>query len=312
MEKYRSNTGICFLHIPFFYAEKQRRAEETSFNYERRTTMKFDLCTKLHESTPLVHCITNYVTVNDCANILLASGGSPIMADEPAEAAEMTAICSGLVINIGTLNSRTIPAMLEAGKAAHALGHPVLLDPVGAGATKLRTETAVRILEEVHPDVIRGNISEMKALAGGSATTRGVDAAEADKVTEENLAEVTAWAKALAAKTGAVIAITGAIDIVADGEKAYIIRNGHPIMASITGSGCMLSAYMGAAICAKKENKTEGAAQCLCAMGVAGERAYAKLQKLEGGNSTYRDLLIDEIYKMTDDVLAQEARYEVR
>ncbi|MBQ3091359.1 MAG: hydroxyethylthiazole kinase, partial [Clostridia bacterium] len=189
--------------------------------------MKFDLCTKLHESTPLVHCITNYVTVNDCANILLASGGSPIMADEPAEAAEMTAICSGLDINIGTLNSRTIPAMLEAGKAAKALGHPVLLDPVGAGATKLRTDTAVRILEEVQPTVVRGNISEIKTLALGSSTTRGVDANDADKVTDENLDQVIAWAKALAEKTGAVIVITGAIDIAANAEKAYVVRNGH-------------------------------------------------------------------------------------
>ena len=274
--------------------------------------MKFDLCAKLHESNPLVHCITNYVTVNDCANILLASGSSPIMADEPEEAAEMTAICSGLVLNIGTLNARTIPAMLSAGKKAHELGHPVLLDPVGAGATRLRTDTAIRILEEVRPDVIRGNISEIKTLALGSGATRGVDAAEADKVTEENLDPVVAWAKGLAEKTNAVIVITGAIDIAADSKKAYIIRNGHPVMASITGSGCMLSAYMGAAICAKADNKTEACAQCLCAMGVAGERAYAKLQKMDGGSSTYRDLLIDEVYKMTDAVLAQEAKYEVR
>ena len=274
--------------------------------------MKFDLCTKLHEKAPLVHCITNYVTVNDCANILLASGGSPIMADELEEAAEMTAICSGLVLNIGTLNARTVPSMLAAGKAARTMGHPVLLDPVGVGATRLRTDTAVRILEEVSPNVIRGNISEIKTLALGSTTTRGVDAAEADKVTEGNLDQVVAWAKALAEKTEAVIVITGAIDIAADREKAYIIRNGHPMMAAITGSGCMLSVYMGAAVCAKPEERTEACAQCLCAMGIAGERAYTKLQKMGGGNSTYRDLLIDEVYKMTDAVLEQEARYEVR
>ena len=274
--------------------------------------MKFDLCTKLHETTPLVHCITNYVTVNDCANILLASGGSPIMADDLGEAAEITSICAGLVINIGTLNERTIPSMLAAGKAAKGLGHPVLLDPVGAGASRLRTETATRILDEVRPDVIRGNISEIKALALGSATTKGVDANEADKVTEENLDQVITWVRTLAQKTGAVIVITGAIDIAADAKTAYVIRNGCAMMGRITGSGCMLSAYMGAAVCAKADNKTEAAAQCLCAMGIAGEKAYAKLQKLDGGNSTYRDLLIDEVYKMTDDVLTQEACYEVR
>ena len=266
----------------------------------------------VRKNCPLIHNITNYVTVNDCANMVLACGASPIMSDDKDEVAEITTICGGLNINIGTLNSRTIESMLIAGKRANELNHPVVLDPVGAGASGLRTETAQKLLEEVKFTVIRGNISEIKTLASGSGTTKGVDADVADKVTEDNLDSAVAFAKAFAAKTGAIIAITGAIDIVADEEKAYIIRNGHPIMASITGSGCMLSAYMGAAICAKKDNKTEGAAQCLCAMGVAGERAYAKLQKLEGGNSTYRDLLIDEIYKMTDDVLAQEARYEVR
>lgn len=274
--------------------------------------MKFDLCAKLHESTPLVHCITNYVTVNDCANILLASGGSPIMADDLGEAAEITSICAGLVINLGTLNGQTISSMLAAGKAARGLGHPVLLDPVGAGASRLRTETAIRILDEVRPDVIRGNISEIKALALGSATTKGVDANEADKVTDENLEQVIAWAKVLSEKTGAIIVITGAIDIAADGDHAYVIRNGCAIMGRITGSGCMLSAYMGAAVCVKADDRTEAAAQCLCAMGIAGEKAHARMVQLNGGNSTFRDLLIDEVYKMTDDVLAQEARYEVR
>ena len=150
-----------------------------------------------------------------------------------------------------------------------------------------------------------------KTLALGSSTTRGVDANDADKVTDENLDQVIAWAKALAEKTGAVIVITGAIDIAANAEKAYVVRNGHPMMASITGSGCMLSAYMTAAICTGGD-PLEACAQCLCAMGIAGERAYARLQALEGGNSTFRNLLIDEVYKLTDAVLAEEARYEAR
>lgn len=125
---------------------------------------------------PLVHNITNYVTVNDCANILLACGGSPIMADDMNEAADITAICGGLNINIGTLNERTIPSMYAAGRKAKELGHPVLLDPVGAGASAYRTETALGLLDEVKPDVIRGNISEIKTLAEGSGTTKGVDA----------------------------------------------------------------------------------------------------------------------------------------
>ena len=184
---------------------------------------------------PLIHNITNYVTVNDCANIVLACGASPIMSDDQSEVEEITTICGGLNINIGTLNKRTIESMFLAGKCANALSHPVVLDPVGAGASKLRTETAQKLLEEVKFTVIRGNISEVKTLASGSGTTKGVDADVADKVSEENLDSAVAFAKAFAEKTDAVVAITGAIDIVADGKKAYCIRNGHPMMSSITG-----------------------------------------------------------------------------
>ena len=186
---------------------------------------------------PLIHNITNYVTVNDCANIVLACGASPIMSDDQSEVEEITTICGGLNINIGTLNKRTIESMFLAGKRANALSHPVVLDPVGAGASKLRTETAQKLLEEVKFTVIRGNISEVKTLASGSGTTKGVDADVADKVSEENLDSAVAFAKAFAEKTGAVVAITGAIDIVADGKKAYCVRNGHPMMSSITGDG---------------------------------------------------------------------------
>ena len=159
--------------------------------------------------SPLIHNITNYVTVNDCANMVLACGASPIMADDAAEVEDITTICGGLNINIGTLNSRTIESMLKAGKKANALGHPVVLDPVGAGASALRTETAYRLLDEVRFTVIRGNISEVKTRASGAGTTKGVDADVADRVTEENLDGAVAFAKAFAAKTGAVVAIGG-------------------------------------------------------------------------------------------------------
>ena len=136
---------------------------------------------------PLVHNITNYVTVNDVANMLLACGGSPIMSDEPQDVEDITSICGGLNINIGTLNVRTIEGMMKAGKKSNELGHKVLLDPVGAGASELRTGTAVKLMEDIHFDVIRGNISEIKTLAQGSGTTKGVDADVADAVTEESL-----------------------------------------------------------------------------------------------------------------------------
>ena len=204
----------------------------------------------VRKNCPLIHNITNYVTVNDCANIVIACGASPIMADDKAEVEEITTICAGLNINIGTLNSRTVASMLLAGKQANRLHHPVVLDPVGAGASELRTQTALQLLKEVRFTVIRGNISEIKTLALGSGTTKGVDADVADRVSEENLDGVVAFAKAFAKKVEAVIAITGAIDIVTDGEKAYCIRNGHPMMSAITGTGCQLSAMTAAFVTA--------------------------------------------------------------
>ena len=152
--------------------------------------------TNVREKTPLIHNITNYVTVNDCANIVLACGASPIMADDKNVVEEITTICGGLNINIGTLNERTIESMVLAGKKANALNHPAILDPVGAGASALRTNTANRLLNEIHFSVIRGNISEIKTLAGASASTQGVDANVEDKVTDDNLDAAIAFAKA--------------------------------------------------------------------------------------------------------------------
>ena len=260
---------------------------------------------------PLIHNITNYVTVNDVANILLACGASPIMSDDVGEVEDITSICAGLCINIGTLNQNTIPSMLLAGRRAEALGHKTVLDPVGAGASTLRTDTALALMEKVRPDVIRGNISEIKTLASGAGTTKGVDADVADKVTEENLDSAVAFAKAFAARTGAVVAITGAIDIVADAHKAYCIRNGHPMMSSITGTGCQLSALTAAFVTANPGHPLEAAAAAVCAMGLAGETAHKRLTPLDG-NSTYRNYIIDAIYNMTPDQLEEGANYEVR
>ena len=265
----------------------------------------------VRKNCPLIHNITNYVTVNDCANIVIACGASPIMADDRDEVADITTICAGLNINIGTLNSRTIDSMLIAGKRANELKHPIVLDPVGAGASRLRTDTAMKLLEEVKFSVIRGNISEVKTLASGSGTTKGVDADVADKVTEENIDDVIAFAKAFAEKTGAVIAITGAIDIVANNKKAYCIRNGHPMMSSITGTGCQLSAMTAAFVTANPDYPLEAAASAVAAMGYAGEIAHNRLTEMDG-NATYRNYIIDAIYNMTPEMLEKGAKYEVR
>ena len=273
--------------------------------------MFYEMLENVRNKKPLIHNITNYVTVNDCANILLACGGSPIMSDDEAEVEEITTICNGLNINIGTLNKRTIASMLKAGKRANELGHPVLLDPVGAGASQLRTDTAIHLLKEVRFSVIRGNISEIKTLALGTGNTAGVDAGVSDKITEENLEEAVAYIKSYAARTGAVIAVTGAIDIVADDKTAYCIRNGHPMMSSITGTGCQLSALTAAFICANPDQTAKATAAAVCAMGYAGELAYKRLSDLDG-NSTYRNYIIDAIYHMTPEMLEEGAKYEMR
>ena len=265
----------------------------------------------VRQKSPLIHNITNYVTVNDCANMLLACGGSPIMADDPEDAVEITAICGGLNINIGTLNQRTISAMLTAGKRANELGHPVVLDPVGAGASTLRTDTALRLLNEVKFAVIRGNISEIKTLALGSGTTKGVDADVADQVTEENLDGAVAFAKDFARRIGAVIAVTGAIDLVTDGERTFCIRNGRPEMASITGTGCQLSALTAAFVTANPDSPLEATAAAVCAMGLCGEIAHRRMTELDG-NSSYRNYIIDAMYRLTPAELEKGAKYEVR
>ena len=257
-------------------------------------------------STPLVHCITNYVTVNDCANALLACGGSPIMSDEPEDVVDITTICGGLVLNIGTLNKQTIAGMRAAGKRASELDHPIVLDPVGAGASALRTATASEILDTMDVAVIRGNMSEIKAVAGASAATRGVDVNPDDVVTDENLAASAAFAKELAKKTGAIIAITGAIDIVANDERAFAIRNGNAIMGKITGAGCMLSCLVGAYSVANKENLLEGVVAAIAGEGLCGQIAAERMTEADG-NGSFRTYLLDAMYNLDAATLADGA-----
>ena len=258
---------------------------------------------QIRAASPLVHCITNYVTVNDVANVLLAIGARPIMADDPEEVEEITALCAGLCLNIGTLNARTIPSMLAAGKHARMLGRPVVLDPVGAGASKLRTVTALRILDEVRPALIRGNISEIRTLAVGSGTTQGVDADAADVVTEENLTAAADFLRAFAARAEAIVVVTGAIDLVTDGVTVYAVRNGRAEMGRVTGTGCQLSALLAAALAVEPLGLLAAVAETVALMGVAGEIAWARMEEHDG-NATYRTHIIDSIYRMTAEELA--------
>lgn len=266
-----------------------------------------DIVHRIQAKKPLVHHITNYVTVNDCANIVLAIGAAPVMADDIEEMADIVGISSALVLNIGTLNSRTIASMLAAGKAANQKGIPVVFDPVGAGATALRTETAARIMDEVKLAVIRGNISEIKAVSGSGGRTRGVDANECDVAGEEGIQGVNRLAVDMAKKTGSVIAITGVIDVVSDGTRSCFIKNGHAMMAGITGTGCMCTSLT-AVFCGVEEDYTVAAAAAVMVMGIAGEKAYRRMEAGGFGNGSFRTFIMDEISRMTDGTLINEGK----
>lgn len=264
------------------------------------------ICTSLSvikEKSPLIHHITNYVTVNDCANIVLAIGGSPVMADDLEEVAEMVGFASALVLNIGTLNSRTVESMLVAGLRAKELGIPVILDPVGVGATKLRTNTAEKLIMELKPEVIRGNMSEIKVLAGLEVAIKGVDS-----LADEHDSSVVA--KTLASDLGSVIAITGKIDVISDGQQVCMLENGHRILADVTGTGCMTTSLVGT-FCGVTNDYFTAAAAGIISMGVAGEIAQASLRHGEG-IGTFRIRLMDSIYNLTPEIIAKEGkmRYE--
>ena len=254
---------------------------------------------RVRGKNPLVHCITNYVTAGDCANMLLACGGSPIMADDLAEAAAITAGCDALVLNLGTPHAGTLPAMAAAGKQANQLGHPVVLDPVGVGASPFLRGAAEQLFREVQFSLIRGNISEVKALLNIRSQGKGVDAGALDAVTEETIPEGIALAQQLWAQTGAAVAITGVIDLVADGEGAYVIRGGHPMLSRITGSGCMLSAVCGAFLAACPDKPAMAAAGAVSSMGLCGEIAAARLREGEGTGS-FRTYLMDAMSLLDD------------
>lgn len=256
----------------------------------------------LRDREPLVHCITNYVTVNDCANALLAIGGSPIMSDEIKDATEIAGIASALVINIGTLNERTVETMVAAGQAANKNNVPVVLDPVGVGATKYRTEVTKLLLEKVNFTVIRGNISEIGAIYKGHSSGRGVDAGAMDMMDVNDIADM---AKKLSEKTGAVIAVTGKVDVVADKDNAYAIYNGSHYMSKITGSGCMLSCVLGAFVGAI-ETRLEAVVCGVSAMGIAGEIAEKKMS----GTGSFRVAMIDGLSNMCENIFNEGNKIE--
>jgi hydroxyethylthiazole kinase len=251
---------------------------------------------RLRERKPLVHQITNYVVMNETANATLALGALPVMAHAREEVEEMVGLAGALVLNIGTLSPHWVDAMIEAGRAANERGVPVVLDPVGAGATRYRTETARRILDEVDVTVLRGNAGEVATLVGIDAEVRGVESIAVD-------GDPGRLAREAAARLGVVASVTGPVDYVSDGEAVAAIANGHPLLASITGTGCMSSAVTGCFL-AVADAPFEGAVAALVAFGVAGEDAA----DVATGPGSFHVALYDALAALEPATLDERAR----
>lgn len=265
------------------------------------------LISKLKENAPLVHCITNYVTVTDCANGLLAVGASPIMADEISEAADIVNICNALVLNIGTANERTAASMLAAGQAANQKGIPVLLDPVGVGASAFRRRLVDRIMKEVNLTAIRGNASEIRVLAQGQCgVSRGVDVGLDDIITPQNMEQTADNLCKFSRQTGAAVSLSGAIDIIADGQSAVALFNGHEQMTHLTGCGCVLSAISAAFLAVAPPAEGLRAAASLWA--VCGELAYRQTQ--DQGLGAYHTALFNNLGLLDDKTVDGREKYE--
>lgn len=255
-----------------------------------------DLFSRVRENRPLVHHITNYVTVNDCANITICAGGAPVMADAAEEVTEMAAIASALVLNIGTLNRVQVESMILAGTMANDRKIPVILDPVGVGATQYRTKTAQRLLDTLDIAIIKGNAGEIGVLAGAEAEVRGVDS--------HGLAgNPVTIAQDFAQVAGLTVVVSGATDIITDGKTTNLVENGHPMMGSISGTGCMAASVTGV-FAAESKDRVLAATAAFAAFGIAGERAAASAR----GPFSFKTALFDEMASLKPDDLAREAR----
>jgi len=255
---------------------------------------------RVHSSKPLVHHITNWVTIYDCANITRACGALPVMAHAQEESGQMATIASALVLNIGTLTPYLIESMIVAGKSANEKKIPVLLDAVGVGATELRNEKAFELLEKIRIDIVKGNASEIAKLSGEDVLTKGVEST----VVEVDLVEVS---KRMAHIYKTNVVITGKEDIVTDGNKVYIVKNGHEMMSCIVGTGCMASSIIGAFAGVEKNYALAGASALVC-FGIAGELAAPQSK----GPGTFKEIFFDEMYNLDKEKIDRMIKIEER
>ena len=285
-------------------------------NTEKELLNKIDSNLKsIKEKNALTHCITNSVTINDCANAVLAIGGSPFMAEDAEELEEVVTIADVLVINIGKLSKNQIESMNISAQTANKTNTPIILDPVGVGVTELRNKTTMNLIENYDITAIRGNISEIKAIAKltgvlkESNTAKGVNVNIDDIITEENLKANGDLICELAKKLNTVILASGPLDILSDGETTVVIDNGDDMMPLITGSGCMLSSIVGS--CIGGSNPFEGSLVAILAMNIAGEKARAKVDANDEGTGSFRAYLIDYLFKTDSETLINEANIRI-
>ena len=271
--------------------------------------------TKIKQKNALTHCITNSVTINDCANAILAIGGSPFMAEDAEELEEVVSISDTLVINIGKLSKTQIEAMEISCETADKTNTPIILDPVGVGVTQLRNKVTMDLIEKYNISAIRGNISEIKAIAklanvlDESNAAKGVDVNEADIITPENLKANGEIICALASKLNTTILASGPIDILSDGKLTIAIDNGADKLPLIPGSGCLLSAIVGT--CIGSTTPLEGCLVAILAMNIAGEKARAKVDEKDEGTGSFRAYLIDYLYQTNSTSLINKANIKI-
>ncbi len=258
-----------------------------------------DILEKLRTEKPLVHHITNIVVANDNANCMLAVGALPVMAYAPEEVEEMVAQAQALVINLGTLTGEVVKSAILAAKKAEALGIPVILDPVGAGATSFRTESALQVLEAAKVSVLRGNRAEIASLLGMQALVKGVESGE----TQE---EPRVIVQKASLRFGTVVAVTGEVDWVGDGKRVVRVFNGHPLLTRVTGTGCMTTSLCGA-FCAVEKDFLMASAAALSFLGVCAEMAAP----FSSGPASFKNHLFDMMYKLDEDAFGRLARFEV-
>lgn len=284
--------------------------EETNLLNRIDKTLK-----NIREKNALTHCITNSVTINDCANAVLAIGGSPFMAEDAEELEEVVTIADALVINIGKLSKEQINSMNISAKVANETETPIVLDPVGVGVTQLRNETTLNLIKNYKLAAIRGNISEIKAIANligvidESNTAKGVDVNIDDIISEENLNANGRIIKEVANRLDTTILASGPIDILSDGKTTIAIDNGDDMMPLITGSGCMLSSIVGS--CVGGSTPLEGSLVAILAMNIAGEKARAKVDERDEGTGSFRAYLIDYLYKTNAESLVNESNIKI-